>query len=145
MLPISVLDPVTPAAANNSPFLAAASSFATPNSASTAGTSGSSSSSSSSSSSGPDNQLTGNDFITLLAAQLQAQDPLNPIDPTTFVTQLVQFNQLEQLININQTLSGVAGATTSSATQAVQSSPPVQSNQSLATAAYAGAATRKVL
>jgi Flagellar hook capping protein - N-terminal region len=59
-------------------------------------------------------------LITLLAAQLQAQDPLNPIDPTTFVTQLVQFNQLEQLININQALSGPTAAT-SSATQTSQS------------------------
>src|SRR5271163_2804723 len=108
MLPISVLDPITPQAANSSPFLPASSSAATPGSYNAAATSSSSSSSSSaSSSSGPDNELTGNDFITLLAAQLQAQDPLNPIDPTTFVTQLVQFNQLEQLININQTLSGI--------------------------------------
>lgn len=68
-------------------------------------TSGSNNSSSSSSSS---NQLTGDSFIQLLTAQLQAQDPLNPTDPTTFVTQLVQFNQLEQLIQINQTLSQAA-------------------------------------
>jgi len=57
---------------------------------------------------GPNNELTGNSFLTLLTAQLQAQDPLNPVDPTTFMTELVQFNQLEQLININQTLSGLA-------------------------------------
>jgi flagellar basal-body rod modification protein FlgD len=62
----------------------------------------------------PSNQLTGNSFIQLLSAQLQAQDPLDPIDPTTFVTQLVQFNQLEQLIDINQTLSGTAAASTGS-------------------------------
>lgn len=65
--------------------------------------------SSSGSTSAPSNQLTGNSFITLLTAQLQAQDPLNPIDPTTFVTQLVQFNQLQQLIDINQTLSTATG------------------------------------
>lgn len=56
----------------------------------------------------PSNRLTGDSFIQLLTAQLQSQDPLNPVDPTTFVTQLVQFNQLEQLIDINGTLSGAA-------------------------------------
>jgi flagellar basal-body rod modification protein FlgD len=49
--------------------------------------------------------LSGNAFITLLVAQIQGQDPLNPMDPTQFVTQLVQFNQLDQLMQINQTLS----------------------------------------
>lgn len=85
--------------------------------------------SSSSNSSTPNNQLTGDSFIQLLTAQLQAQDPLNPIDPTTFVTQLVQFNQLQQLIDINQTLSQpaspAAGAQTASA----------QANRNLITAA----------
>ena len=50
----------------------------------------------------PNNQLTGDSFLTLLTAQLQTQDPLNPVDPTTFVSQLVQFNQLEQLIKIGR-------------------------------------------
>lgn len=51
------------------------------------------------------NGLNGNDFMTLLVAQLKNQDPTSPMDPTQFVTQLVQFNSLEQLININQDLS----------------------------------------
>jgi flagellar basal-body rod modification protein FlgD len=70
----------------------------------------SNSGSSSSSGASGSNELNGNDFITLLTAQLQAQDPLNPIDPTTFVTQLVEFNQLQQLIDINTVLDGAAGA-----------------------------------
>lgn len=78
-----------------------------------AATSGNSSASGTSDSANPapSNQLTGDSFIQLLTAQLQSQDPLNPVDPTTFVTQLVQFNQLEQLIDINMTLSGAASAT----------------------------------
>jgi flagellar hook assembly protein FlgD len=102
MLPIGLLDPATPQATSSSPFQPAASSAGTASATSTTSTSSTDSS----------NELTGNDFITLLAAQLQAQDPLNPIDPTTFVTQLVQFNQLQQLIDINQTLSPL-GATAS--------------------------------
>ncbi len=76
-----------------------------------------SSSNNSSSSSDSANQLTGDSFITLLTAQLQAQDPTNPLDPTTFVTELVQFNQLQQLIDINQTLSAATGAAPTSSSQ----------------------------
>ncbi len=71
----------------------------------------------SSNSSSGSNQLNGNSFIQLLAAQLQAQDPLNPLDPSTFVTQLVQFNQLQQLIDINQTLSQAAPPAATGGTQ----------------------------
>src|SRR5258708_10182052 len=53
------------------------------------------------------NGLTGNDFLTLLTAQLKSQDPLQPMDPTAFVGQLVQFNSLQQLIDINQKLTQV--------------------------------------
>lgn len=35
-------------------------------------------------------------------AQLQNQDPLNPMDGTQFVSQLAQFSQLEQMIGVNQ-------------------------------------------
>jgi flagellar basal-body rod modification protein FlgD len=56
-------------------------------------------------------------FITLLTAQLQAQDPLNPLSPQDMVNQLTQVSSLQQLININQTLknmsTGTAGATPS--------------------------------
>lgn len=39
-------------------------------------------------------------FLKLLVAQLQHQDPLNPMDDTAFVAQLAQFSQLETLNNI---------------------------------------------
>lgn len=80
-------------------------------------TSNTNNASSSSNSSSGSNQLNGNSFIQLLAAQLQAQDPLNPLDPSTFVTQLVQFNQLQQLIDINQTLSQAAQPPVAGTTQ----------------------------
>jgi flagellar basal-body rod modification protein FlgD len=59
-------------------------------------------------------ELKPNDFITLLAAQLQSQDPFNPMDPTTFVNQLVQFNSLEQLIGIHQDLTPASSTGTGS-------------------------------
>lgn len=40
-------------------------------------------------------------FLRLLVAQLQTQDPMNPMDGTEFVSQLTQFSELEQLVSIN--------------------------------------------
>jgi flagellar basal-body rod modification protein FlgD len=54
-----------------------------------------------------DNDVMGKeDFLTLLVAQLQHQDPLNPAESTEFTAQLAQFSSLEQLQNIDATLSG---------------------------------------
>jgi len=44
------------------------------------------------------------DFLTLLVAQLQNQDPLNPMEGTEFTAQLAQFSSLEQLYNVNDNL-----------------------------------------
>ncbi|MBY5991980.1 flagellar hook capping FlgD N-terminal domain-containing protein [Ferrimonas balearica] len=38
-----------------------------------------------------------NEFLTLMVAQIQNQDPLNPLDGTEYVTQLAQFSQVESL------------------------------------------------
>ena len=45
------------------------------------------------------------EFMKLLVAQLQNQDPLNPLDSANFSAQLAQFSSLEQLTQINQKLS----------------------------------------
>ena len=51
-----------------------------------------------------------NDFLKLLMAQLQNQDPTQPSDPTAFTAQLAQFSQLELQQNANDTLSNMATA-----------------------------------
>jgi len=51
---------------------------------------------------------TGVDFFKLLSAQMQAQDPLQPVDNTQFMTQLAQYTQLQQSLNTNTTLSSMA-------------------------------------
>jgi flagellar basal-body rod modification protein FlgD len=44
------------------------------------------------------------DFFKMMIAQLQHQDPLNPLDGTDFTAQLAQFSSLEQLSNMNDQL-----------------------------------------
>ena len=51
-----------------------------------------------------DNALGKNDFLNLLVAQLQNQDPLSPMDSTAFTSQLAEFSSLEQLSNVNENL-----------------------------------------
>ena len=52
------------------------------------------------------------DFLMLLVAQLENQDPMNPSDPTEFTAQLAQFGQLEQLTNANKSLEGLNSMST---------------------------------
>jgi flagellar basal-body rod modification protein FlgD len=60
------------------------------------------------------NDVLGKDqFMTLLVAQLQNQDPLNPMDSTGFTAQLAQFSSLEQLQNINSNLGDLGIAQSS--------------------------------
>jgi flagellar basal-body rod modification protein FlgD len=47
------------------------------------------------------------DFLKLFVAQLQNQDPLNPMDSTQFVTQLAQMTQVEQAYNTNSNLQNI--------------------------------------
>jgi flagellar basal-body rod modification protein FlgD len=56
-------------------------------------------------------------FIALLTAQLQAQDPLNPMSPQDMVNQLTQVSSLQQLISINQTLTNLSTGTLPKTTQ----------------------------
>jgi len=50
------------------------------------------------------NDLGREDFLTLLVAQLENQDPLNPLESTEFTSQLAQYSSLEQLFNVNKNL-----------------------------------------
>lgn len=53
-------------------------------------------------------------FLTLLTAQLQNQDPLEPVDSTEFTNQLVQFSGVEQQIETNSALADLIQITASS-------------------------------
>jgi len=90
-------------------------------------TTGSTSGTSSSDPGGIDNLATQGTFITLLVAQLENQDPMNPTDGTTFVTQLAQFTQVDQLVGIAQNVATITGdlGTTTGATS--PTTPPATS------------------
>lgn len=55
------------------------------------------------------NTLGKDSFMKMMIAQLQNQDPLNPMDGTAFVAQLAQFTSLEQLQNLNDVMSALPG------------------------------------
>jgi len=57
-------------------------------------------------------------FLQLLVAQLQNQDPTQPMDGTQFVTQLAQFSTLEQELAMRQDLDKIAGAVSAQTTPA---------------------------
>ncbi|WP_018995827.1 flagellar hook assembly protein FlgD [Hirschia maritima] len=52
-------------------------------------------------------------FLTLLTAQLQNQDPLEPTDATEFTNQLVQFSGVEQQIETNSALENLLASNNS--------------------------------
>jgi len=59
---------------------------------------------------GKTEELGQDDFLNLLIAQLQAQDPLNPLKSAEFTAQLAQFNSLEKLIDVNTHLEELKAA-----------------------------------
>ncbi|MEK7280318.1 MAG: flagellar hook capping FlgD N-terminal domain-containing protein [Nitrospirota bacterium] len=71
----------------------------------TSGVSSSSSASTSSGSSASGSQLVDEElFLRLLTAQLEFQDPFEPMDNAEFTAQLAQFSSLDQLYSVNEKL-----------------------------------------
>ncbi|HVC53098.1 MAG TPA: flagellar hook capping FlgD N-terminal domain-containing protein [Stellaceae bacterium] len=53
--------------------------------------------------------LTQNNFLQLLTAQLQHQDPLNPLSPSDFAAQLAQFSTATGVQSLNTTMNAAGG------------------------------------
>src|SRR5271163_4359642 len=64
--------------------------------------------------------LGGADFLTLLLAQLQNQDPTSPEDSNTFLTQLAQLSQVQGITSLNTSFGALSSSLSSS--QALQAS-----------------------
>jgi flagellar basal-body rod modification protein FlgD len=60
--------------------------------------------SSSTSAAGSSKQLGKQDFLKLLMAQLQNQDPMKPMDDTQMIAQMAQFSALEATQGLNATI-----------------------------------------
>ena len=57
----------------------------------------------------PDDGGLGRDaFLTLFTAQLQNQDPLDPMDNESFVSQLAQFSSLESMQSVDNSMQTMA-------------------------------------
>jgi flagellar basal-body rod modification protein FlgD len=67
-------------------------------------------------------------FLTILTAQIQNQDPLEPMDSNQFTEQLVQFSGVEQQIRVNSQLETLIKATNSNVrahrSRAIWARPP---------------------
>jgi flagellar basal-body rod modification protein FlgD len=50
------------------------------------------------------------DFLKLLVAQLQHQDPMNPMDDKEFMGQMAQFSTLEQITNVGSQIQNLASS-----------------------------------
>ena len=64
--------------------------------------------------------LGGTDFLTLMLAQLQNQDPTSPVDSSTFLSQLSALSEVQGITNLNTSFSTLASSLTGS--QALQAS-----------------------
>jgi flagellar basal-body rod modification protein FlgD len=85
------------------------------------GTTGSGSTSNSSSSSGVNGAtLGGTDFLTLMLAQLQNQDPTSPVDSNEFLSQLASLSEVQGITQLNTSFAALSSSLTSS--QALQAS-----------------------
>ncbi|MFZ0498425.1 MAG: flagellar hook capping FlgD N-terminal domain-containing protein [Steroidobacteraceae bacterium] len=55
-------------------------------------------------------QLSENDFLSLLVAQMQDQDPTQPSDPTAFVSQLASFSEVSGMDSMQSSMSNLASS-----------------------------------
>ena len=59
---------------------------------------------------GPSDQVGRDDFLRMLIAQLENQDPLDPQDATEFTAQLATFSSLDQLVSMRTSIDALTSA-----------------------------------
>lgn len=55
----------------------------------------------------PSPNLGKDEFMKILVAQLQNQDPLNPMEDRDFIAQMTTFSSLEQLMNMSKSIDAL--------------------------------------
>lgn len=55
----------------------------------------------------PSSELGKDEFLKILMAQLQNQDPLDPLDDKDFIAQMATFSSLEQLMNMSESIDAL--------------------------------------
>ncbi|MCY0878380.1 MAG: flagellar hook capping protein [Firmicutes bacterium] len=70
----------------------------------------------------PASQLNEQSFLTLLSAELQYQDPLQPMDNTQFVAELAEFSQLAAVTSQTSTLQDILKAVQQNASSLIDAS-----------------------
>ncbi|HTV97441.1 MAG TPA: flagellar hook capping FlgD N-terminal domain-containing protein [Steroidobacteraceae bacterium] len=86
----------------------------------TGGTTGSGSSSTTANAATGGVTLGGTDFLTLMLAQLQNQDPTSPVDSNEFLSQLASLSEVQGITQLNTSFSALSNSLVSS--QALQAS-----------------------
>ncbi len=71
-------------------------------------------------SAGKANSIDYNAFLQLLVAQLQNQDPTQPMDSTAYMSQLASFSQVEQQVASNSKLESLLAASISGKVSSVE-------------------------
>lgn len=71
------------------------------------------------------------DFLKLLIAQLQYQDPLNPMDNTQFISQMAQFSALESTNNVEKAIKDLNTSFTGSVDAQKRSSDAMSSTAAI--------------
>ena len=102
------------------------------------GSTGSSSTSSTSSSSANGVTLGGTDFLTLMLAQLQNQDPTSPVDSNEFLSQLASLSEVQGINQLNTSFASLSNSLVGS--QALQASS-LLGHQALVASSTASLAT----
>jgi flagellar basal-body rod modification protein FlgD len=57
-----------------------------------------------------DGKLGKNEFLKILVAQIQNQNPLEPVQDTEFIAQMAQFSSLEQMMNIADAMNNLSNS-----------------------------------
>jgi flagellar basal-body rod modification protein FlgD len=86
----------------------------------TTGTTGTGSTGSTTGTAASAGTLGGTDFLTLMLAQLQNQDPTSPVDSNTFLSQLAELSEVQGITSLNTSFSALSSSLTSN--QALQAS-----------------------